>query len=276
MTSCIYPSLNQIREAHSWKRDYEKFLPLSRYIYRPLGFLLTWFAIRIGMTTEAVSWLSGIVGMVGLLCLMGNTLKVVWIGVALLIFFNLLDCVDGSIARVMKTENPYGKFLDSLLGNMVDFPFFAAVGVLTYKHPYLLKSPSPFDKGSLFWLIVASFCAYFYILLLYIEQLFYTQIAKLENGLLHNTTSYNAGVPDIPSPVFSHNINDPSWKLTLRLIDRNLRVRETHYLLLIIFIFCRAIDIFLIIFVIYYMFHTIMSSIYYIFRVKKLKILYRN
>jgi hypothetical protein len=36
------PTLNQIRKAHGWKRDYEKYLPISRFVFRPVGFLLTW------------------------------------------------------------------------------------------------------------------------------------------------------------------------------------------------------------------------------------------
>lgn len=64
MATNIYPTLREIRETHAWKREYERYLPLSRYVFRPLGFLLTWLAIRIGLTSEVVLWLSGFVGLI--------------------------------------------------------------------------------------------------------------------------------------------------------------------------------------------------------------------
>ncbi len=117
------PTLQEIRKAHSWKREYERYLPLSRYIFRPMGFLLTWLAIRVEMTTEAVSWLSLMVGLTGCLFLMSGWEQAIPVGLGLLLFFNLLDCVDGSIARATKSENPYGKFLDSICGGIVDLAF---------------------------------------------------------------------------------------------------------------------------------------------------------
>ena len=58
-------TLRDIRGAHGLKREYEQYLPLSRYVFRPLGFLLTWAAVRMGWTSEGVSWLSGLVGLAG-------------------------------------------------------------------------------------------------------------------------------------------------------------------------------------------------------------------
>ena len=108
MTSSIYPTLKEIRNAHSWKCEYEKYLPLSRFVFRPIGFLFAWLAIRTGLTSETVSWLSGLAGLIAYICLMSGQEGLLLTGIGFLYFFNLLDCVDGSIARTMKTENPYG------------------------------------------------------------------------------------------------------------------------------------------------------------------------
>ncbi len=108
MTNSTSPTLQEIRETHAWKREYERYLRLSRFVFRPVGFLLTWLAVRIGLTSEAVSWLSGFVGLIAYLCLISNQEHLLLVGIGLLCFFNLLDCVDGSIARTMKTENSYG------------------------------------------------------------------------------------------------------------------------------------------------------------------------
>lgn len=56
MATNIYPTLRDIHSTHAWKREYERYLPLSRYVFRPLLFLSPWLAIRLGLTSETVSW----------------------------------------------------------------------------------------------------------------------------------------------------------------------------------------------------------------------------
>src|SRR4030042_5450838 len=132
-----YPALFQIYQSHSWKRDYERYMPLSRYVYRLAGFHVTWLAVRLGITTEIASYFSAVLGATGLLFLTSKNADVVIGGIILLHLFNLFDCVDGSIARVMKTENPYGKFLDSVIGDAVNFCFFFIVGVMIFQNSRL-------------------------------------------------------------------------------------------------------------------------------------------
>jgi phosphatidylglycerophosphate synthase len=164
------PTLQEIREAHGWKRDYEKYLPLSRFIFRPLGFLLTWVAIRTGWTTESVACLSGIVGIVGCLCLMSKWPQLLPLGIGLLLLFNLLDCVDGSIARTTKTENPYGRFLDAVCGGIIDLAFWAVVGIMAYRHGDLLVWQNPFGYGAFFWLALGAATCFTSILVAFLER----------------------------------------------------------------------------------------------------------
>jgi hypothetical protein len=272
METASLPSLDQIREAHSRKRDYERYLPLSRYFYRPLGFLLTWVAIRIGLTTEAASWLSGIFGIGGLLFLIGKSLDMIWVGIALLFLFNLLDCVDGSIARVMKTENPYGKFLDSVLGDVVDFAFFAVVGIMAFRHPFLAGLNSRFANGSLLCLAIGGMTCFFSILLVHIEQTFNYQIRKLHLNEQKKPVFNNiSGSSNSPSSIAMKINTETKWKRILRYINRNLRVRETHYLFVILALLFNSIDIFLIIFLVYFLLHAFITGIVYFNRAKQLR-----
>jgi hypothetical protein len=270
MKTTILPTLEQIREAHSWKRNYERYLPLSRYFYRPIGFLLTWLGIRMGLTTEAVSWLSGILGIAGLLFLMGKSLNLIWVGIGLLILFNLLDCVDGSIARVMKTENPYGKFLDSVLGDVIDFAFFAAVGIMAYRHPFLVGSNSRSEDGTLLCLVIGGVTGFFYILLSHVEQLFDCQIRNPKLNTQGNTASHMS-MPTESVSGFRLNVTESTFKAFLRLMDRNFRVRETHYLFLIFAILLESLHIFLMLFFAYYSLHTVLTSIAFFRRAKLLR-----
>lgn len=257
-----YPTLHEIREAHSWKRDYEKYLPISRFVFRPVGFLLTWVAIRVGLTTEAVSWLSGIVGIAGCLCLMSRWVSLLPVGIGLLLFFNLLDCVDGSIARATGTQNPYGRFLDSVLGSAIDFGFFAVVGIMSYRHTHLLHWPNPTGHGAIIWLVVGELAAFLYILTGYTEHTYEDQIMKVLSGLRNKSS------PNIESPSSRENI--------LRLIDRNLRVRETHYFLLIFAYLGKAVDLFLAAFAVYYALHTVWVGAMYCARGRRIRDLICN
>lgn len=270
MKTTFLPTLDQIREAHSWKREYERYLPLSRYLYRPIGFLMTWVAVRIGLTTEVVSWLSGILGVGGLLCLMGKGLGLVWLGIGVLVLFNLLDCVDGSIARAMKTGNPYGKFLDSVLGDVIDFAFFAAVGIMAYRHPLLVNLNSQSENAGLLCLALGGMTGFLSILLSHVEQLFDYQIRDQQLNNRGNTTSH-ATLPSEAVSTFRPNVTESTFKIFLRLLDRNFRVRETHYLLLIFAILTKSVEIFLLMFLTYYSLHTILTSIVFFRRTKQLR-----
>ncbi len=240
------PTLQEIREAHSWKREYERYLPISRYIFRPSGFLLTWVAIRLGLTTEAVSWLSLMVGITGCLFLMSGWEQAIPVGLGLLLFFNLLDCVDGSIARATKSENPYGKFLDSICGGIVDLTFWAVVGVTAFRHPQLLYWPSPFSYGPSFWLVVGTLTCLLFILVGFLERTF--------DELLRRDWDRSQGVQDQ---------QPKSWGNLLRTINTNLRVRESHYFFLLFAYWTKTIDVLLIMYLLYYLsFNSILLVVY--------------
>jgi phosphatidylglycerophosphate synthase len=265
------PTLREIRAAHSWKRDYENYLPLSRFIFRPVGFLLTWVAIRIGLTTEAVSWFSGIVGVAACLCLVSGDTDLLAFGLALLLFFNLLDCVDGSIARTMKTENPYGRFLDSICGGIVDMAFWGIVGIMAYHHPHYLLRSEPFGYGPIFWLVLGGLTCFLFILLGYLEQTFDRLLRpgwERLNADIANTEELTMKKRSFQQLTSSQ--EDISITV-LRKINTNLRVRETHYFLLIITLWLGIIDFLLEFYFLYYTVHTIILMIIYCFRGTKIR-----
>ncbi len=253
------PTLREIRDAHGWKRGYEQYLVLSRYVFRPIGFRLTWLAVRLGATSEAVSWMSAAVGLSGLVGLVSGRETAVQAGMVLLMLFNLLDCVDGSIARAMRTENPYGRFLDSVCGGVVDLGFWAAVGVLAFRHPVLL---SGLPGSPALWLGVGGVTCFMAALLSYVERT-YVELLQCEweaggsgakGGQLDTAGRVLVGGAALPeSPGMS----------VLRNLGRNLRVRETHYLLLVIGYVTRTVDILLGGYLVYYCVHVLVSLTVY-------------
>lgn len=267
-----FPTLREIQEAHGWKRDYERYLPLSRFVFRPSGFLLTWLAIRMGLTTEGVAWLSGIVGITACLILMIGSDSLLPLGIALLLFFNLLDCVDGSIARATKTENPYGKFLDALMGT-IDIGFWAIIGVMIYNHQKLLYFPNPMGYGNIFWLAVGGLTCYFFISVEYVERIFDQNVRdewdRIRTSIKIDSKTTMQDRPDRETI----NKKTLSFKLIniVRTINHNLRVRETHYFLLILGYLVRAVDLFLAAFLIYYSLQTIFLIVIYSLRGRQVR-----
>ena len=269
MAKSTYPTLQEIRSTHAWKREYERYLPLSRYVFRPLGFLLTWLAIRIGLTSEAVSWLSGFVGLIAYLCLMSNQQQSLPIGFSLLLFFNLLDCVDGSIARTMKTENPYGQFLDSIMG-WVDMGFWALIGIMVYRHPDLLFFSDPMNYGPIFWLAIGGLTCYFFSLLGHVEDAFDQHVRyKWDSIRARDNTSVRNKPKDEEVKQVYHRETPPFS--VVRIIYHNLKVRETHYFLLVLAYWGKAVDILLTFFMFYYVLNTILLLFIYCRRGRQLR-----
>lgn len=272
MTSSVYPTLKEICDAHAWKREYEKYLPLSRFVFRPIGFLLTWLAIRVGLTSEAVTWLSGFVALMGCLCLISNQEYLLPIGISLLLFFNLLDCVDGSIARTMKTENPYGRFLDSLM-EWVDMGFWALIGVLVYRHPGLLYFSDPMGYGPIFWLAFGGLTCYFSNLFKYIERCFDVCVRDEWDSInTRNDTGLRDKSENGKAKGVSHN---KTYFFTVMFIiskiNHNIRVRETTYFFLLLAYLCKIVDLLLIAYLLYYFMHTIILIIIYSIRGRQLR-----
>jgi len=256
------PTLREIREAHGWKRDYEKYLPLSRFIFRPLGFLLTWVAIRTGWTTESVAWLSGVLGIAGCLCLMSGWQMLLPLGIGFLLSFNLLDCVDGSIARTMKTENPYGRFLDSVCGGIIDLAFWGVIGIMAFREPDILTYQNPLGFGTAFWLAVGSATCFLSIHLAFLENIFDRLLREDWNKLQMSKEPFRRTIePEENSALPPRNGFDRRY--VLRMINNNLRVRETHYLLLIVAYLIGAVDFLLSGYLMYYIFQNTISLIVY-------------
>jgi hypothetical protein len=170
----------------------------------------------------------------------------------------------------MKTENPYGKFLDSVFGDVIDFAFFAAVGIMAYRHPSLVGWNSRSEDGTLLWLAIGGMTGFFYILLSHVEQLFDYQIRKPKLSNQGNTASHMTMASESVSG-FRPDVTESTFKTFLRLMDRNFRVRETHYSFLIFAILLGSIHIFLVLFLAYYALHTVLTSIAFFRRAKQLR-----
>jgi hypothetical protein len=246
------PTLREIREAHGWKKEYERYLPLSRYVFRPAGFGLTWVAVRTGWTSEGVSWLSGLVGLAGCALLVSGSQQLVLAGIGLLFLFNLLDCVDGSLARTLKTQNPYGRFLDSVCGGVIDLAFWGIVGIMAFQHPQLLCWPQPFGYGPVFWLAVGGLTCFLSIWMGYLEMCFDELLRPAWDRIRETETATSTSESAVDSRSSVEPLNGRPASVWARAILTNLRVRETHYALLLAAYMTATVDFLLTAYVICY------------------------
>lgn len=266
-----YPLLKEIIAAHSWKREYERYMPIIRYAYRPMGFLATWIAIRFRITTETASYISGVLGVAGCILLLSKNHTFLLSGIIFLHLFNLMDCVDGSIARSMQTENAYGKFLDSVLGDIVDYPFYIIIGIMAYLNPNLLIWSEPFGKNEFLWLPVGCLSALCFIFIRHFELLYEVNIQGFNpsGGLVEPKEGIKRGESKRLAVAVADSEGNENWRYVIRLIDRNIRARESSYLLLVICYFTKAIDLFLIFYAIYNFSFCIATGLVFISRMKK-------
>src|SRR5439155_22877014 len=96
------PTLSDIRHAHRERHGYERYLVVNRFLFRPVGFVLTWVAVHVGLTSEAVAWLSAMVGLIGCAALVSGVKPLQPAGLTVLLLVNLLDCVAGDLARTLE------------------------------------------------------------------------------------------------------------------------------------------------------------------------------
>lgn len=99
---------------------------------RKASFLFTYLFINLGFSPNAVSVFSIFFVFAACVCYgISNTISV-WIAVALINFWLILDCVDGNIARCRKIKTTYGEFVDDIGGYYVVAFIYLALALCVY------------------------------------------------------------------------------------------------------------------------------------------------
>lgn len=103
----------------------------ARIFSRPVSFIFTYLFINMGVSANVVSIISIFDAIIGcFLIMLGGYYT--YIGIALFVFWHVLDCVDGNIARVKKESSYGGAFLDAVSGYVAPAFIFLAVGTAAY------------------------------------------------------------------------------------------------------------------------------------------------
>lgn len=127
-----------------WKRKKDSLL--VRHFFRPISFYTASVAANIGIGANDVSYFSMLVAIIGSLCYVIGQRWANIVGALLVIFWMVLDCTDGNLARSIKKQ-PFGEFADGASSYILINFLFSALGITTYKSGGLI-----FDVGA--WILL--------------------------------------------------------------------------------------------------------------------------
>jgi len=125
-------SLEQIKESFVQKRDWERQFPLNYFVVRPFSFYLTYVVMRITQNPAKVAICGFSLGILGCFILACSSVWSVWPGIILVCLYSVSDAVDGNIARTTQNVTLFGKYLDGLLGDIIDGSYFFFLGLGLY------------------------------------------------------------------------------------------------------------------------------------------------
>jgi len=123
-------------------QEYEKSLKsietenvLDRKFYRPVAFPIARMLQKTRITPNQVTIFSIFIGVGGGILFYPQDFWLNLTGVLLLIFANLLDCVDGQLARLTGIKSAIGRLLDGLAGNFWFLTIYVSIA-LHLSHQY--------------------------------------------------------------------------------------------------------------------------------------------
>lgn len=109
---------------------------LDRYFYRPLGYKIALILNGTGITPNLVTIISIFIGVFGCILFYPNDLYLNLLGFLILVFANVLDCVDGQLARISGIKSEIGRILDGFCGDIWFLTFYTvmALRMMAYDH----------------------------------------------------------------------------------------------------------------------------------------------
>ncbi len=111
---------------------------LDLYFYRPVGFRLAQFFLKVEMKPAGVTLLAGVFGVIAGHLFYYRDLRTNAVGMALLVCANALDNADGQLARLIHRESQKGRIIDSVADHLVSVSIYVH---LTLR--YLVEGTSP-------------------------------------------------------------------------------------------------------------------------------------
>ncbi len=121
------PTLKEIKET-SIRDRYYPYDTWSDYIFSPMSPYLAWFFIRLNISGNGVSWISGFTTIIAGIFLASDNAELIFIGSFGYIIFYQLDYVDGAVARFNGKGSVGGQYLDFIMHVISHVAIMAGLG----------------------------------------------------------------------------------------------------------------------------------------------------
>lgn len=152
---------------------------------RKLSFLFTFILINLNFSATMASVLSVLVAIAGCAMFASSNQIIYLIGLILINFWLVLDCVDGNIARCHKSSSIYGEFIDALSGYTILSFVYLSIGIHSYFQGGVIIT-----KANIFLIIIGACASIFDILARIIHQKFqYTLV--IDHKKQEQPTNFN-------------------------------------------------------------------------------------
>ena len=134
-------TLAHIKESYTQKKEWEKQFPINYYLVRPLSFYLTYLVLKVTQDPAKVATFGFCLGIIGCFFLATLHLFSIWPGLLLVILWSISDAVDGNVARTTQNVTLFGKYLDGLIGELIDGSYLFFLGIGLYFSGVGIKDP---------------------------------------------------------------------------------------------------------------------------------------
>lgn len=94
----------------------------NRFVLRPISIYVTWLCVRLGMRAHMATLLMTVAGLTGVVLCLPHAMHLTILGGIFFFLFDLMDAVDGEIARWTATSTTRGLYLDQISHVFVDYP----------------------------------------------------------------------------------------------------------------------------------------------------------
>lgn len=177
-----------------WKK--KKDITLVRVFYRPISFYVAAFCANHGIQANDVSYFSLIMAMIGCICFVPHNYWIHILGAVLIIIWEILDCVDGNLARSVKAQ-PFGDFADGLSSGMYGAYIYLTAAIAAYYEGGFL-----FQAGDVIIIILGALACISNIFTRYVFQRYINHEKELEEkGMLKAEIPENRDKERVTSPV---------------------------------------------------------------------------
>ena len=172
------------RDLYEYDLDEKKKQSLTyvdRYFYRPIANKMVPFLFNVlKLSPNAISILSLIASVIGFVLIISDFVHGIYFGMMFLMLWAVLDCADGSLARVLlfkyQIKNPLGEFFDAFAGYCVIAGLWFSLGWAAF-----------YDSGNISLFFIGSLSAIFGLL----SRVSYNKLSlvKIKNGILEDSDS---------------------------------------------------------------------------------------